>query len=160
MRAPLPSPDSGCRSGLRSTSARTNEWSAHSKSWSKRFARRSCTKSGTTSGWRKRPCRTRRSAKGPERPVPQDERVAGALHRRLDLADAYVVVTGRVDLHQAAFQPGRAAVDQRDPVCPQAMRDLPPNRVDGGCPTGEPLSDELLRARQDAHVEGLPLDHV
>src|SRR5450756_1122794 len=98
-------------------------------------------------------------AQGPERAVPEDERVAGTQNGRLDLADADVVVTGRMDFQQAALQPGRAALDERDAVGPEPMRYLPPRWVDSGRATSKPLRDELLGAGQDAHVERPALDH-
>src|SRR5450759_4955219 len=98
-------------------------------------------------------------AQGPERAVPEDERVAGTQNGRLDLADADVVVTGRMDFQQAALQPGRAALDERDAIGPEPMRYLPPRRVDSGRATSKPLRDELLGAGQDAHVERPTLDH-
>src|SRR6266516_2344834 len=52
----------------------------------------------------------------PERPVPQDQRIALTDRRRLHLADEDLVVAGGVVLHQPAFEPRCAGVDERDAV--------------------------------------------
>src|SRR5712691_7356797 len=66
------------------------------------------------------------------------------------------MVAGGVGLGEAAFEPGGAAVEQGDAVFAEVMSQRPP--VDGGCAAGEAVGDELLRAGEDADVEGLRLE--
>ena len=69
------------------------------------------------------------------------------------------MVPGRVDLHQAALQPGRAALDEWDAIGPQPVGYLALVCVDRGRATGKSLSDELLGASENAHVECSGLDY-
>src|SRR5207302_10752053 len=96
---------------------------------------------------------------GPERAVPQDQWFTGALDSSLHPAHANVVVAGAMNLHEAAFQPSHALLDERDAVGPQPVRNLQPGFVDGRCATREALGDEFLGATQHAHVESLALDY-
>jgi hypothetical protein len=50
-------------------------------------------------------------AQGPESAVPEDQRVARALDRRLDPADADVMVPGRMGRDQDALEPRHAPLD-------------------------------------------------
>src|SRR6266446_7627170 len=75
----------------------------------------------------------------PERAVPEDERVARSDGRGLDLSHADVVVTGFVQMRNAALEPGGASLDERDPIRAQAMRHRAPGQVDARGPTREPI---------------------
>ncbi|HYM96599.1 MAG TPA: hypothetical protein VET26_04820 [Candidatus Sulfotelmatobacter sp.] len=69
------------------------------------------------------------------------------------------MVTRGVNLHEATFEPRGTALDERDPVGAQAMGQGAPGRVDRRRATGQPVGDELLGSRQQAHVEGLAFEH-
>jgi len=83
----------------------------------------------------------------PERPVPEDQRLATPDVRRFDLTDEDVVVARAMALRQPALEPGAAAIDERDPVEAQPVRDVRPARIDGRRPARKAIRQKLLRAR-------------
>src|SRR2546421_10984477 len=151
-------PGWACRSGSRCTSELTKTHPTASSTWSRRFGAPSSTSSAITSGWRRTTFLTEGLFQGPEPAVPQDQWVALTRQRDLDRTDEHVVVAGLVHLDDIAFEPGDAAVDERDAVGAEVVRHLPPRRVHARCAAGEPFGEELLRARQDADVELAGLD--
>src|SRR5206468_2976782 len=90
---------------------------------------------------------------GPERAIPEDERIALAGACDAHLADAHIVIARAVHLRDVALEPRGAIVDERDAVGAEVVRHLLPSRVDRWRATGEALREELLRSRQDADVE-------
>src|SRR2546428_8471091 len=92
---------------------------------------------------------TGHSAKAPEGAVPQDERLPIAFGCRLHVAHANVVIAGFMDLGQLALEPGSAAVDQRQAIGAEVVRDVVPGGRDGGGAARKELGDELLGAGAD-----------
>src|SRR6266568_1539526 len=146
-------PARGCQSASPCTSGPTRLPRTATASSSPRCGAPSSTRSGTTSAWRRTSSPTDGSAQGPERAVPEDERVAGAHDRGPDRGDADIVVAGRMNLLHLALEPGRASVYQRNAVGSQPVRDLLPGGIHGRRAAGEPLGQKLLVAGQHADVE-------
>src|SRR5205814_6415774 len=78
-------------------------------------------------------------AQGPERAIPEDERIALAGASDAHLTDAHVVVARAVHLRDVALKPRGAVVDERNAVGAEMVRHILPPRVDPRRATGEPL---------------------
>ena len=91
----------------------------------------------------------------PERAVPKDEGVAAPDPGGQHLSDADVVVARLVHLHQPALEPGGASVEERDPVRTEAVWERTPLEVKRRGAASKAVGEKLLRAGQQAGVEGL-----
>src|ERR1700730_6851885 len=151
---PRSPPERACPSASLCTSARMRRLRRPWRTWSRRSRGRSCTKWGITSVWTRTTFLINGSAESPEGAVPEDERVARAGGRCGHLANADVVVSGRVELNEPAFEPGGASLDQRDPVGSQPVGYAFPPRIHRRRSAGEPVREEFLRAGEHAHGGG------
>src|SRR5207302_8832283 len=95
----------------------------------------------------------------PERPIPQNQGIAGSGLRQLHRSDADVVVAGGMHLENLTLEPRCATLDQGDAVRSDPMWDLSPFRVDCRRASREALGDELLVAREHADIELACFDH-
>src|SRR2546425_11403393 len=93
----------------------------------------------------------------PEGAVPKDEGIAAPDRGGLHLSDADVVVAGPVRLQQPALEPGGASVEERDAVRAEPVREGTPLEVKRRGAAGKAVGEKLLRAGQQAGVEGLRL---